>query len=145
MTEYSSAVALAAKLIKKKGRSGVSLYRARSGTASNVARPWKLDVTPAADQLLASGLNVLFLDERQARGEQGQFGFEVSFRSRVDMPDSIMPGATTVAYFIPAQLGTQVPEAGDLVVSGNHRYTIMRCDALQPGNELVLYHAQLSE
>lgn len=145
MTEYSSAVALASKLIKKKGRKDVSLFRARPGTPSAPARPWKLDVTPAADQLLASGLNVLFLDQRQARGEQGQFGFEVSFRSRVDMPDSIMPGATSVAYFIPAQLGTQVPEAGDLVVSGTHRYTIMRCDALKPGDELVLYYAQLSE
>jgi hypothetical protein len=83
--------------------------------------------------------------QRQARGEQGQFGFEVSFRSRVDMPDSLIPGATSVAYFIPAQLGTQVPEAGDLVVSGTHRYTIMRCDALKPGDELILYYAQLSE
>ena len=145
MTEYSSAIALAARLIKKKGRSGVSLYRARPGSAAIPSRPWKLDIAPAADQLLASGLNVLFLDERQARGEQGQFGFEVSFRSRINMPDTLIPGATAVAYLIPAQLGNQVPEAGDLVVSGAHRYTIMRCDVLCPGDEIILYYIQLSE
>jgi hypothetical protein len=145
MTEYSAFVALVARLIKKKGRSGVSLFRSQPGTATNGATPWKLDVTPPADLLLASGLNVLFLDQRQVRGEQGQFGVEVSFRSRLNMPDSLVPGATAVAYFIPQQLGVSVPAAGDLVLSGITRYSVMRCDALKPGDELIMYYAQLAE
>lgn len=144
MGEYSSAVALAAKLIKKKGRSGVSIYRPTPNAASDSSRPWKLD-TDATDTLLASGLHVVFLDARQARGAQGQFGFEVSFRSWMEMPDSLMPNATAIAYLIPAELGSTVLKAGDLVVSDGHRYAIMRCDPLKPGDELVMYTAQLKE
>ena len=143
MTEYSSSVALAAKLIRKKGRSGVSMYRAVPGTPVT-SKPWKFEA-PSVDQLLALNMNVLFLDERQARGEQGQFGFDVSFRSSVNMPDALTSSATAVAYIIPAQMGQFIPKAGDLIVSGTTRYTVLRCDALRPGNELVLYHVQLME
>lgn len=147
MTEYSSAVALAARLIKKKGRSGVSVYRPNSGTPSNASRPWKLDnpALPGVDTLLVSGLHAVFTDARQARGAQGQFGFEVSFRAWTEMPDSLVPDATAVAYFIPAELGVNVLQAGDLVVSDGHRYAVMRCDPLKPGDELVLYTVQLKE
>lgn len=144
MGEYASAVALAARLIKKKGRSGVSVYRPMPNAASNPSRPWKLD-TDAPDTLLASGLHVIFLDARQARGAQGQFSFEVSFRSWMEMPDSLMPDATAVAYLIPAELGANVLQQGDLVVSDGHRYAVMRCDPLKPGDELVMYTAQLKE
>lgn len=147
MTEYASAVALAKRLIAKKGRSGVSIYRPTPGSVSNASRPWKLDnpSSPPADTLLASGLRAVFLDARQARGAQGQFGFEVSFRSWMEMPDSLMPDTTSVAHFIPSDLGATVLQAGDLVVTGSHRYVVNRCDALQPGDELVLYTVQLKE
>lgn len=147
MTEYTSAIALAERLIKKKGRKGVQLYRSTVNSASNPQRPWKLDnpSAAAADVLLAEGLHVLFLDPRQARGEQGQFGFEVSFRSRTEMPDSLVPDASAVAYFIPAELGSTAIQVGDLVVSGGSRYAVMRCDPLQPGDEVVVYRVQLKE
>lgn len=144
MTEYASAVALAARLIKKKGRSGVQLYRPAPNTPSNAARPWKLD-TDVADTLLASGLHAVFLDAREVRGAQGQFGLEVSFRSWMEMPDSLMPDATAVAYLIPAELGSTKVEVGDLVVSSGHRYSVARSDLLQPGDEPILYKLQLKE
>lgn len=147
MTEYSSAIALAKRLITKKGRSNVSVYRPAVGVVSNPARPWKPDTTvgTTADTLIASGLHVVFLDNRQARGAQGQFGFEVSFRAWMEMPDSIMPDATAIAYLIPAELGATRLEAGDLMVSGAHRYAVMRCDPLEPGDELIMFAAQLKE
>lgn len=147
MTEYSSAVALAKRLITKKGRSNVSVYRPAEGTATDADRPWKLDdsVGTTADTLLASGLHAVFLDNRQARGAQGQFGFEVSFRAWMEQPDSLMPDATAVVYLIPEELGAVRLEAGDLVVSGTHRYAVMRCDPLEPGDELIMFVAQLKE
>lgn len=147
MGEYSSSVALAARLIKKKGRSGVSVYRPGVSDATDADRPWKLDdpASGAADVLVASGLHAVFLDPREARGAQGQFGFEVSFRSWMDMPDSLMPDATAVAYFIPAELGSDELLAGDLVVSDGHRYAVARVTPLKPGDELVVYVAQLKE
>lgn len=145
MSEYSSAIALAKRLITKKGRKAVSAYRPGESVASDADRPWKLDGPAVADQLLASGMHVLFLDGRQSVGFLGQFGFEVSFRSRVENPDSLMPGATAVAYIIPDELGATRLQAEDLIVSGDRRYTVMRCDALEPGDELILFVAQLKE
>lgn len=144
MTEYSSVVALAKKLITKKGRSGVSLYRGTPNTPANPARPWKLDVT-VADQLIALGLHVLFLDQREVRGERGEHGLDLALRSIVYMPDSLVPGATTIGYFIPSELSGQVLKTGDLVVTGANRYSVIQCNPLQPGDELVLYIAQLKE
>lgn len=147
MGEYSSAVALAERLIRKKGRAGVSAYRPSPGAASNANRPWKLDnpSSPPTDTLLASNLHAVFVDPRQARGAQGQFGFEVSFRAWMDMPDSLMPDTTCVGYFIPSEMGAAVLQAGDLIVTDGHRYAVVRCDPLKPGDELVLYTAQLKE
>lgn len=145
MSEYSSAVALAKRLITKKGRKNVSAYRPAESAPLDGARPWKLDGPAVADQLLASGMHVVFLDNRQSVGWLGQFGFEVSFRSRVENPDSLMPGATAVAYIIPDELGVVRLQAEDLMVSGTTRYTVMRCDALQPGDELIMFVAQLKE
>lgn len=144
---YANAVALAKRLITKRGRSGVSVYRPEVGLVTDATRPWKTESleTPDADTLLASGLHVLFLDTRQAAGFLGQFGFEVSFRSRVENPDSLMPGATAVAYIIPEELGGVRLDARDLVVSGSRRYTVMRCDPLEPGDELIMFVAQLKE
>jgi hypothetical protein len=147
MGEYSAAVALAARLIKKKGRSGVAVYRPTASAPSNAARPWKLDnpSAPPADALVASGLHVVFTDPRQVRGQLGQFGLEVSFRADLEMPDSLVPNASAVAYFIPAELGASVLQVGDLVVTDGHRYVVLRCDPLKPGDELVLYTVQLKE
>ncbi len=145
MADYSSAVVLAKRLITKKGRTNVSAYRPGVSGATDADRPWKLDGAAVADQLLASGMHVLFLDIRQAVGMMGQFGFEVSFRSRIENPDSLMPGSMAVAYIIPDELGAMRLEAEDLLVSGTTRYTVMRCDALQPGDELIMFVAQLKE
>lgn len=145
MAEYSNAVALAKRLITKKGRANVSAYRPGISAPTDADRPWKLDGPAVADQLLASGLHVVFLDNRQAIGWQGQFGFEVSFRSRVENPDSLMPGATAVAYLIPEELGVVRLDANDLIVSGDRRYTVMRCDPLEPGDQLIMFIAQLKE
>lgn len=144
MTEYSSAVALAARLIRKKGRSEVSLYRPTPNGVSNPNRPWKLDV-PVTDTLLVSNLRAVFLDQRQIRGDLGQQALDLSMRSLVYMPDSLMPGATAGAYFIPSELTGQEMRVGDLIVSGSSRYYILRCDPLKPGDELVLYFAHLKE
>jgi hypothetical protein len=144
MTEYSSVVALAKKLITKKGRSGVSLYRGTPNTPANPARPWKLDVT-VADQLIASGLHALFLDQREVRGDRGDAGLEIALRSVVYMPDSLLPGATTIGYFIPSELSGQALKTGDLVVTGTNRYSVIECKPLKPGDELVLYVVQLKE
>lgn len=144
MAEYSSSVALASRLIKKKGSSGVLLYRPTPGGASNPSRPWKLD-TPVADSLVASGLHAVFLDQRQVRGSRGQQLLDQGFRSLTDMPDSLMPNATAIGYFIPAELLGQELKVGDLVVSGSHRYLVLRCDPLKPGDELVLYITHLKE
>lgn len=147
MTEYSSAIALAKRLITKKGRSNVSVYRPAVGTVTDADRPWKPDATvgTTADTLIASGLHVVFLDNRQARGAQGQFGFDIFLRARMEMLDSLMPGATAIAYLVPEELGATRLEAGDLMVSGTHRYAVMRCDPLEPGNELIMFAAQIKE
>lgn len=145
MADYSSAIALAKRLITKKGRKNVSAYRPGISQPTDPARPWKADGAAVADTLLASGMHVVFLDNRQTVGFLGQFGFEVSFRSRVENPDSLMPGATAVAYIIPEELGAVRLEANDLMVSGSTRYTVMRCDALQPGDDVIMFVAQLKE
>jgi hypothetical protein len=61
------------------------------------------------------------------------------------MPDSLMPGATAMGYFIPSELLGRTLEVGDLVVTAGHRYYVLRCDPLQPGDEIVLYIAHLKE
>lgn len=145
MTEYSRAIALVKRLITKKGRQNVSAYRPGVSAPTDGARPWKLDGSAVADTLLASGMHVLFLDSRESVGFLGQFGFEVSFRSRVENPDSLMPGATAVAYIIPDELGVARLQPEDLMVTSTHRYTVMRCDPLEPGDELIMFIAQLKE
>lgn len=145
MADYSRAIALVKRLITKKGRTNVSVYRPGLSTATDGARPWKLDGAAVPDTLLASGMHVLFLDSRESIGFLGQFGFEVSFRSRVENPDSLMPGATAVAYIIPSELGVARLQAEDLMVTSTHRYTVMRCDPLEPGDELIMFIAQLKE
>lgn len=145
MADYSRAIALVKRLITKKGRTNVSAYRPGISEPLDGDRPWKLDGAAVADTLLASGMHVLFLDNREAVGFLGQFGFEVSFRSRVENPDSLMPGATSVAYIIPEELGAARLQPEDLMVSGTRRYTVMRCDPLEPGDELIMFVAQLKE
>lgn len=147
MTEYSSSIAVAARLIKKKGRSGVSIYRPAPSAPSNPARPWKLDnpSTPGADTLIASAIHAVFTDLHQVRGQLGQMGLEVAFRSDLYMPDSLLLNTTAIAYFIPAELADNVLQAGDLVISDEHRYIVLRCDPLKPGDEVVLYQVQLKE
>ena len=145
MADYSRAIALVQRLITKKGRTNVSVYRPGLSTATDADRPWKLDGAAVADTLLASGMHVLFLDSRESIGFLGQFGFEVSFRSRVENPDSLMPGTTAVAYIIPSELGATRLQAEDLMVTGTHRYTVMRCDPLEPGDDIIMFIAQLKE
>lgn len=144
MSEYSSASALARRLITKKGRSDVAVYRPGVGSPSDAQRPWRPDVS-APDELIASGLHAVFLDPGEVRGSLGQLGLNLAFRTRVVMPDSLVPDSTATALLIPEELGTDGLRAGDLLESDGHRYTVIRCSPFSPGGELVLYTVHLKE
>lgn len=144
MSEYQSLIEMADRLIKKKGRSDVSVIQPTPNSATDDSKPWKLD-SAVSDTVLASNLHAVLIDIRTAQGEQGQFGFNVFFRSRVEMPDSLMPGTTAIAYFSAKETAGISFEPGHLITTLGKRFAIMRCDPLQPGNELVMNVVQLRE
>lgn len=140
MGEYDSARALALRLIKKKGRSGVTIKKVGEGTPSDPDRPWKPDGGTAEDVTLATGLHGVFLDPVEARGSQGQFSFAVYLRGGSDAVDSIAPNATHIVYIAAAELPTGVTiEPGYLIEQGSRRYSVLEVNELKPGEDPILY------
>lgn len=144
MGEYSSAVALVKRLINKKGRSDVGITRSAPGVASNTARPWKVDIA-GSDIIIATGIHAVILDIKQVQGDLGQQGLELSLRTLVPMQDSLTPSTTAIGYFIPDEFVGFTIRVGDLITTAGQRYTVLRCEPLQPGNEIVMYVANLKE
>lgn len=143
MAEYDSTRALAERLIHKKGRSGVQIYRVGVGTVAVAARPWKAEGGTAADVLLAT-VHAVFLSPNEARSEAGQFAFPVFQRGRSDMSDSVHPEATNMAYIAASELPDEVTiEVGMLLVSRGVRYVVLRNQPLMPGDVPVLYTLSL--
>lgn len=152
MGEYDSARALALRLIKKKGRAGVQLYRSGSGTPSDPARPWKPDGdgpdvdNPTSADVLVATLHGVFLDPVEARGSQGQFSFHVYLRAGSDASDSIAPDATYAVYVAAAELPDGVTiEAGMLIVSQGRRYSVLQVSELKPGEDAILYTVSVKD
>lgn len=123
MAEYDKAVALAKRLIEKKGRGGVSLVSSGKGVPSDPERPWRPDSGSAEDAVLAQGLRVAFLDAVRAR--DGTL---------------IVAESTAAAYLAKASLPDGVlPVDGSLLVTGSRRYFVLRVEELAPGDQTVLY------
>lgn len=169
MAEYDSARALASRLIRKKGRAGVSLVRVAPGEATNPARPWKLDEGSAfepdvyefdftvgeyvesesdpdfgaKDVTIASALHAVFLSPVEARSFEGQFAFPVFSRGRADLEDSVLSETTHMVYIADSELppGLDLTEdaVGLLLESRGVRYVVLRCQTFRPGEQAVLH------
>jgi hypothetical protein len=143
MAEYDSAVALAKRLIEKKGRSGCQVVRPGAYTASDSSKPWATDV-PVADVVLGTSVKIVFLNLREVRGQLGQLlSSDVKFKLGVQIiPDSLAPDTTALAYLVPSHVSSP-PQAGDLVVTGSQRFDVLQSETLQPGSQAILYTLQL--
>lgn len=123
MAEYDSSIALAKRLIEKKGRAGVSLVASGQGAPSDPTKPWRPDGGSANDVVLASGLRMAFLDAIRAR--DGAL---------------IVAESTAAAYLAKASLPDGVvPVDGNLIVTGARRYFVLKVEELAPGDQVVMY------
>lgn len=123
MAEYDSAIALAKRLIEKKGRAGVRLLSSGKGAPSNPVRPWRPDAGSSADAVLAQGLRVAFFDAIRARNGA-----------------LIVAESTAAAYLAMASLPAGVvPADGMLLETGSRRYFVLKVEELAPGDQVVMY------
>lgn len=120
MSEYSSFIDLAARLIIKKGR--LAKFRhVVEGTVTDPDRPWETKPAPPFDQ----DLKMVFLDY-----EQG-----------VIDGTKIKTGDQQVLMFAKGVLND--PTTKDKIIDGGKTWNIVKADVLKPGDETVMYTLQV--
>lgn len=124
MTEYTSAIDLAARLIIKKGREAV-FRSVKPGTVADPDRPWDQTPAPPDNQTL----RMVFLDYEQ---------------KQVDGND-VKSGDKQVLMF--AKGVRNLPKIGDKIIElpkhGGATWNIMMVDSLKPGEEVVMHTLQV--
>jgi hypothetical protein len=142
MAEYDSTRAMALRLIKKKGRADVKLYRVAVGTVSDPAKPWKADGGAATDQLIAT-VHAVFLSPVEARGSEGQFAIPVYMRARAADDDSVGSDVTAMVYIadieLPDGVNLDSEAMGVIVESEGISYAVLRCQTYTPGEVPILH------
>lgn len=122
MGEYDSAVALARRLLKKKGRQ-VTLRGFNHGAPADPSKPWK----PAANTPVDSPVFAVFLDYEQ---------------KYID-GTTIRTGDQRV--FMSTEGVTLEPQQDGLIVTSNGNWTIVKSSPLAPGEQVILYELQVRQ
>lgn len=130
MAEYSSAIALALRLIRKKGRADGEIIRT-SSPATPAQTPWKPGVPTKT--ALAENLSVVVLDAKT------MLAFS---RKGEAVIASLAPEATAIAFLAAASLDVP-PAIGDLLETGGRRYSVLDVEDLCPGEQTILYTLHL--
>lgn len=132
MSEYASAIALAQKLIAKKGRRDGALVRSISSNVPDPSRPWK----PGQPErvILAANLPVVILDAKLMLTGFTSKGQAIS--------KSLSPEATSIAYLAAGAIAEK-PRINDLLTSKGETFSVIEVEDLSPGAESILYLLQL--
>lgn len=115
MAEYDSAIALAKRLIEKKGRRDGKLLRASQ--AAPAGKPWAPGT--AGKVALAENLAVAILGASLYKA------------------GSLTPETTAVGYLAAASFGDV--RLGDVLETRAERYSILAAEKLAPGEQDILY------
>lgn len=125
MAEYDSAVALAKRLIAKKGQD-VTLRGFTAGAAPDPTKPWK----PGANNPVNQTVKAVFLDYKQKYidGEMIQSGDQKIYLSATDTSD-----------------GSIVPEEEGLVVRDTEIWKIVKIKQLNPNGQSIMFELQVRQ
>jgi hypothetical protein len=126
MGEYTSAVALATRLLEKKGRL-VTLLRKPTQTVSNVAKPWRVDKT-SYTRLPLKGV---FLDA-PLEGLRGG-------KNPGDERWCILAAKTAAGVTV------LEPSLAELIEDGTKTYSIEAVTRLQPGDTAIAYSVKVTQ
>lgn len=125
MSEYTSAIDLAARLIIKKGREAVFQHFV-AGTIANPDKPWETTPKPPVEQTL----KMVFLDY-----EQG-----VIDGTKIKMGDKQVLMFAKGVLNDPVAMADKIKE---LPKHGGATWAIIKVDTLKPGEETVMYTLQV--
>lgn len=123
MAEYDSAIALAKRLIAKKGTS-VTLRSMTPGALPDANEPWRAGANTPVDQTVKA----VFLDYEQAYidGTTIRMGDQRVFMPATDNSDVAI-----------------TPEVDGLVIRGSETWKIVKPRPLNPGNQMVMFEIQV--
>jgi len=130
MGEYDSAIALAQRLIEKKGRA-VSIRRDVGTTPVDAAKPWLGTQPSTSDTTTFAGFFDTRITELLARLAPGR-----------DLERTTLEAEGTVA-FVPASGLAFAIEPEMKLVDGAMVWHITRAEAIRPGADAVLYVLEL--
>lgn len=125
MGEYDSSIALAKRLIKKKGQQ-VTLRSLTATAAPDPAKPWY----PGANVPVNWTVDAVFLgyEQKYIDGEQVQMGDQQVYMPAADL------------------LGAQInPEEEGLVIRGTETWKIIKVKPLNPAGDPVMYELQVRQ
>lgn len=125
MSEYTSAIDLAARLIIKKGREAVFQHFV-AGTIANPDKPWETTPRPPVEQTL----KMVFLDY-----EQG-----VIDGTKIKMGDKQVLMFAKGVLNDPVAMADKIKE---LPKHGGATWAIIKSEPLKPGEETVMYTLQV--
>jgi len=126
MAEYDSAVALALRLIKKKGRADGRITRFEG--EADPDRPW----APGDPEnvVMAEDLPVVVLDAKLMLA---------GFTSKgPTILASLAPEATAIAFVAAASMASP-PLTGDVLETRSERYAVLEVEDLAPGSQSIVY------
>lgn len=125
MAEYDSAIALAKRLIAKKGQQ-VTLRGFTAGALPDANQPWRAGQNAAVNSTVVA----VFLDYEQKYidGEVIQMGDQQVFMPATDTSDVAV-----------------TPELEGLIIRGSETWKIKAIRPLRPGSQLVMYELQVRQ
>lgn len=125
MAEYDSAIALAKRLIAKKGTE-VTLRTFAPGALPDANEPWRAGTNTPTNQTVKA----VFLDYEQKYIDG----------STIRMGDQrvFMPAADTSEVAI-------APEVDSLIIRGSETWKVVKPKPLNPGNQLVMFEIQVRQ
>ena len=125
MAEYDSAIALAKRLIAKKGTQ-VTLRTFAAGALPDANEPWRAGTNTPTNQTVVA----VFLDYEQkyVDGTTIRMGDQ-----RVFMPATDTLGAAIT------------PEVDGLVIRGSETWKIVKPKPLNPGDQMVMFELQVRQ
>lgn len=129
MAEYTSAVALAKRLLTKKG-DAVTVSAVHTTTPADPLRPWA-GPTTSANSFNTFGV---FVDPRNSE-DNFDFAEKMNYRSPIRRTD--------LHVFIPASDCTFVPAQGNRVTRGSLIYNVVTVSPVKPGPTPIAYILQL--
>jgi hypothetical protein len=118
---YETNIALAQRLIEKKGRQVT--FEKLSGTVADATRPWKGAGTPTTEKTVKR--KAVFLIH-EGRRDLGYFGIDEELLKRVEQIVLVAPGTVDLTDF-------------NSITDGSQRYVVDWQRVLRPGDPTILF------